>query len=75
MKKDVSIQIVRICAMFSILACHLVQELNNSKIAQLAQFFNVGVYIFLFLSSNNDSNIYFLYFSFYNTYNRWNYGI
>ena len=50
MKKDVSIQIVRICAMFSILACHLVQELNNSKIAQLAQFFNVGVYIFLFLS-------------------------
>ncbi len=49
-KKDVSIQIVRICAMFSIIICHIVQELNNNALAMTAQFFNVGVYIFLFIS-------------------------
>ena len=51
MKKDVSIQIIRICAMFSIILCHIVQEVNNNVIAQMGQFLNVGVYIFLFLSS------------------------
>ena len=49
-KKDISIQIVRICAMFSIILCHLVQELENNNIVALAQFFNVGVQIFLFIS-------------------------
>lgn len=48
--KDVSIQMVRILSMVSIILCHLVQELNNITIAKTAQFFNVGVYIFLFLS-------------------------
>ena len=48
--KDVSIQMVRIIAMFSIILCHLVQELNNTDIAKMGQFFNVGVYIFLLLS-------------------------
>ena len=50
MKKNVSIQIIRICAMFFIIICHLVSESNNNFIVQTAQFFNVGVYIFLFLS-------------------------
>lgn len=48
--KDVSIQMIRILSMTSIILCHLVQELNNSTIAKTGQFFNVGVYIFLFLS-------------------------
>lgn len=50
MKKDVSIQMIRILSMSSIILCHLVQELNNSTIAKTGQLFNVGVYIFLFLS-------------------------
>lgn len=50
MKKDKSIQITRIIAMFSIVLCHLVQQLGISKLAMTAQFFNVGVFIFLFLS-------------------------
>lgn len=49
-RKDISIQITRIVAMFSIIICHLLQEVGNEKIATLSQFFNVGVYIFLFLS-------------------------
>lgn len=48
--KDVSIQMIRILSMASIILCHLVQELNNSTIAKTGQIFNVGVYIFLFLS-------------------------
>lgn len=48
--KDVSIQLIRILSMFSIILCHLVQELNNPTLAQTGQLFNVGVYIFLFLS-------------------------
>lgn len=50
MEKDASIQIVRIFSMFMIIICHLVQEFNNSLIIKTAQFFNVGVFIFLFLS-------------------------
>lgn len=49
-EKNVSIQVIRICSMFAIILCHLVQELNNATIAKTGQFFNVGVYIFLFLS-------------------------
>jgi peptidoglycan/LPS O-acetylase OafA/YrhL len=36
--------------MLSIVLCHLVQEVGNNKIAMLSQFFNVGVFIFLFIS-------------------------
>ena len=50
MKKDKSIQITRIIAMFSIVLCHLVQQLENSKLIMSAQFLNVGVFIFLFIS-------------------------
>lgn len=49
-QKDVSVQMIRIISMFSIFLCHLVQELNNTTIAKTGQFFNVGVYVFLFLS-------------------------
>ncbi len=49
-KKNVPIQIIRISAMISIILCHLLQEVGNSKISLLSQFFNVGVFIFLFLS-------------------------
>lgn len=48
--RNVSIQIIRICAMLSIILCHLVQEVNNTVIAYTGQFFNVGVFIFIFLS-------------------------
>lgn len=50
MKRDVSIQIIRIISMLLIILCHLVQEMNNNYLAMSAQFLNVGVYIFLFLS-------------------------
>lgn len=50
MKKNVSIQLVRIIATVLILLCHLVQEFGNTTIAMTGQFFNVGVQIFLFLS-------------------------
>lgn len=50
MKKDVSLQIIRIISCLWIILCHLVQETNNKYIVFTSQFFNVGVYIFLFLS-------------------------
>lgn len=50
MKKDVSIQIIRIIAMISIILCHLVQEVNNKYFLMFAQFLNVGVFIFLIIS-------------------------
>lgn len=50
MKKDFTIQITRIIAMFMIILCHLVQEVNNKYIQLTAQFFNVGVFIFIFIS-------------------------
>ena len=49
-KKNLSLQITRIVAMFSIILCHLIQEYARSPFVNLAQLFNVGVYIFLFLS-------------------------
>lgn len=49
-KKDVSLQMIRILSMLSIVLCHLVQEVNDATIAKMGQFFNVGVYVFLFLS-------------------------
>ena len=50
MKKDNTIQITRVLAMLFIIICHLFQELNNNYFSNLAQFFNVGVFIFIFLS-------------------------
>ena len=50
MIRDKSIQIIRIIAMFSIILCHLMQEMDNGLLIKSAQFFNVGVYIFLFIS-------------------------
>ena len=56
MKRDISIQIVRICAMFSIILCHIVQEADNKLIVMTGQFFNIGVYIFLIISGFLYSN-------------------
>jgi len=50
MKKDFVIQITRIVAMFMIIICHLVQEFDNRYIQMTSQFFNVGVFIFIFIS-------------------------
>lgn len=50
MKKDVNIQIIRILSMFSILNCHFFNEMQNKYGTILGQFFNVGVFIFLFIS-------------------------
>ncbi len=50
MKKDFVIQITRIVAMFMIIICHLVQEFENQYIQMTSQFFNVGVFIFIFIS-------------------------
>lgn len=49
-KKDVSLQMIRIISTFSIVLCHLVQELNSDMLAATGQFFNVGVYIFFVIS-------------------------
>lgn len=45
--KNVGIMIIRVLAMFSIIICHIFQELGN----ELAYWFNVGVQIFLFISA------------------------
>lgn len=50
MKKDYTIQITRIVAMFMIMICHLVQEFDNQYVQMTSQFFNVGVFVFLFIS-------------------------
>ena len=50
MQRDKKIQLLRIMAMFMIVACHLVQEYNSDTIAMTAQFFNVGVYVFFLIS-------------------------
>ena len=44
------ISFIRVFAMVLIFLCHLVQESNNGVIVQTAQIFNVGVFIFLFIS-------------------------
>lgn len=49
-EKDVSIEIIRIIAMLFIVVCHLFQELNSQILNYLAQFFNIGVFIFFFIS-------------------------
>lgn len=50
MQRDKKIQLLRIVAMFMIVACHLVQEYNSNILSMTAQFFNVGVYVFLLIS-------------------------
>lgn len=50
MVKDKSIQIIRIVAMMFIVICHLFQKMPNRLLIMSAQFFNVGVFIFLFIS-------------------------
>ena len=49
-KKDKSIQIIRIFSMFLIIICHIASQSNISLFHMSAQFFNVGVFIFLFIS-------------------------
>lgn len=44
------ISIIRIFAMILILICHIVQKYPNAAINASAQIFNVGVFIFLFIS-------------------------
>lgn len=51
MKRDVSIQLIRILSMFLIIiGCHLISEFGNDILKKAGQIFNVGVYIFLFIS-------------------------
>lgn len=50
MKKDINIQLIRIISMFFILFCHFSNEMQNNIGTALGQFFNVGVFIFLFIS-------------------------
>ena len=56
MKKDISIQVIRVIAMISIVICHIMQATNNNFLRITAQFFNVGVYIFLIISGFLYSN-------------------
>ena len=50
MKKNLVIQITRVIAMFMIIICHVVQEFDNKYLKMTGQFFNVGVFIFIFIS-------------------------
>lgn len=47
---DYSIALVRIVSCIMIFLCHYVQILGNPVIAQMAQFFNVGVFVFFMIS-------------------------
>ena len=49
-KKDKSIQIIRIMSMISIVLCHIMEELNSELLNMFSQFLSIGVYIFLFIS-------------------------
>lgn len=48
MQRDIRISLIRVIAMFSIVICHIVQEYG--KISFMGQIFNVGVFVFIFLS-------------------------
>ena len=48
--KNFAIQIIRVLAMLFIVICHLCNESKNSMISSLGQFFNIGVFIFIFIS-------------------------
>lgn len=45
-----SITYLRVLATISILCCHLVVTFNSKLLEMSAQFFNVGVYLFLIIS-------------------------
>lgn len=49
-EKDISVEITRIVAMLFIITCHLLQEFDNLICKNLAQFFNIGVFMFFFIS-------------------------
>ena len=49
MKKDMRIALIRVVAMCSIVLCHIVQEYKS--VSFMGQFFNVGVFIFIFMSA------------------------
>ena len=50
MKKDVSLQLLRIFSMLMIVLCHLCIQTKIDFFVNISQFFNVGVFVFLFLS-------------------------
>lgn len=50
--RNITISVIRLVAMVLIFMCHLVQISTNSRIRSLAIIFNVGVYIFIFLSGS-----------------------
>jgi peptidoglycan/LPS O-acetylase OafA/YrhL len=45
-----SIKVIRIISMLMIILCHILSEFQNNFCNQLSQFFNVGVFIFIFIS-------------------------
>lgn len=49
-KESYIISIVHVIAMILVLLAHLVQESSNFLVTQTAQIFNVGVFLFLFIS-------------------------
>ena len=49
-EKDVSIQVIRIVSMILIIFAHIASESSSGIIKNSAQFLNVGVWIFLFIS-------------------------
>lgn len=46
---DYSLPLIRIVSCIMIFLCHYVQILGNPIIAQTAQFFNVGVFVFFMI--------------------------
>lgn len=48
--RDSSIQIIRIISMLFIIICHFCDCSNNKLFSPLGQFFNIGVFIFIFIS-------------------------
>lgn len=54
--KKVNVQIIRIISMILILVCHFLEESNYGILKNLAQFFNVGVFLFFLISGYVYSN-------------------
>ena len=48
--KDFAIQIIRVLAMLFVIICHLCNDSTNYILCTLKQFFNIGVFIFIFIS-------------------------
>ena len=49
-EKNTGIQILRILSMFMIILCHILDETKISFLMMIAQFLNVGVFVFLLIS-------------------------